>query len=242
MIVILVLKVILLCTLLIFNLDATPDVKIVIQEIRILKREFSQIVNKVKQVAVEKKWTNDTVVSLLTIEFPLRYTSSHPIVFVKKNMQEITNAESIKELWGHLCLHWNIMNTDLLEYIIDELENYNLTTEMNAFIAKVSLFRSKTAIKVYMKAEAIEPLMEDIEQNLEILVTSHIPKELSGNFTLEDAEIFRKKFAKMYMLREVVLCICKISDLRRYPERLDALGLRFVTIGLMTVYAQCMLS
>ena len=64
------------------------------------------------------------LIPLLTTNFPLRYKLRHPIVFVNEKMQKIMH-ESTEVLLGHIFLYCNYLNTDLLEYIIDELENDN---------------------------------------------------------------------------------------------------------------------
>ena len=226
------------------------------KNIEMLEWEFYDLEDNAIELAEVKQWTAKSFSTLLC-RLPPQYKDEH-ILFVEEKMPRIKNANCVEEIFGYLDLYWSFLSPGLLEHILHKLGDPTAIRQMSEFVVKVKEFRRVTLLKIYWKVVSVDPSSRPVDTQVKQLITVHKPESLSGNSTLEDVEEFRKRFAIMYTIDKVALCVSQISpgsvkiawsippsvadqllsDIQEHPERLENLHLLSASIGSTTVYSQ----
>ena len=228
----------------------------ILEKSKSLRKQFYELVDKAIELAIAQNWNVNSFSTLLG-RLPFKYRYDH-IAFVTQEMPRFQNAKMIREIFSYLDLYWSFLSTDLLEYILDELEDEESKQKLKRLNKDVAEFRKITPLNVYWKVEEVDPASKPIPTDLLQFVTHHKPEYLSGSSTLEDVEQFRKQFAITFTIDKVALCISKISpgsiqvswsvpssvapllfaDMQKHPEKLEQLGLISASLGSTSVYSQ----
>ena len=149
-----------------------------------------------------------TVVYILT-NIP---TMQEHRVFLKENHKALRQCEDHLELFGSLNFYWNFLSCDLLDHLITELAKkhktfHPITTEMELYKRDLHEFRKHTTLDLFCLAEP-RPLEEDPPPGFSKIVVKF---DWPPTRTLEDVEIFRRRYAQSYNLQTCAMMLNSIK-------------------------------
>ena len=149
-----------------------------------------------------------TVVFMLT---EIRAVDQHK-VFLEEKHKTLRKSEDHWELFGMLNFYWDYLSYDLLDQLIEELTEKNkaflsIAGEMAVYKKDLQQFRKHTTLELFCLAEP-STLDDDPPPGFRrMIVKFNWPKTV----TLEDVEVFRKRYACKYNLKECAMILNTIG-------------------------------
>lgn len=134
-------------------------------------------------------------------------------LFLEEEQKKLRDCEDHLELFGSLNFRWNYLAYELLDHLITELEREHqdfkaVAGEMTLYKKDLEKFRKRTTLVLFCEADACLP-DKDPPENFKKVVVKF---EWTKSTTLEDLEIFRKKYARGYNLPT---CAMMLYSIRR---------------------------
>ena len=139
----------------------------------------------------------ETLVDSLTL-LPISLRAEYQ-KFVFENLRTLEKAESVREIFHHLNLHFTFVDYKLLEYLIEEYGSPTLKQEMSAYTQRVQIFMNETTIQQLIDHW---PGQRDIPPHCEELraVIDGDPRK----YTLRQLDNLRRKVCSVTMLSETI--------------------------------------
>ena len=133
-------------------------------------------------------------------------------VFLREYNKDFNACNNHWELFGLLNLYWSYLAYDLLDQLIESLALENISFESVAGVMAVykkdlQQFRKHTTLELFCQAEP-STLDDDPPPGFrKMMVKFDWPKTV----TLEDVEVFRKRYACKYNLKECAMILNTIG-------------------------------
>lgn len=172
------------------------DVVEVEENIKTLEEKFEELEDMVMDLLQERHIQVDQVIHKLT-KLPASEQSEHEDYF-KENLEELEKCTKYMPLFSRLHRYWNYLSPQLLYHLVNKLlPDTKAKEEIEMYDKELKQFKSHTLVEQFQQIE-----MEEVEPPEGF---SKIISKFDGDIkdmTLEDIEIFRRKFAKHYKLRD----------------------------------------
>ncbi len=154
-------------------------------------------------LAALKEVKNENKVSVEDLKFgitllPSKIKPDHAS-FLKDNMDILSTATNLQEIFMHLNLYWDYFNYTLLQVIIDKYGSNDLKERMQSYATDIEQFWKETTV-----AEFIPHPPKRINSNEFIELRSVIDKPTS-EYTLFEVEELRRTFCQKYNLPRFAL-------------------------------------
>lgn len=127
--------------------------------------------------------------------------------FLRKYNEAFQECSSIRGVFGHLNTHWDYLNYDILEYIITEFSLNSLDEQLQRFKEHRDQFLDDTSLEQFNEVERDERHMKAPKGFKEWAIDF----KLSRSTSLRIIEIFRKRFAYQYGLRECAIILSHVK-------------------------------
>ena len=188
---------------------------IVVENVKMLEKQFSNMQRRLlSEMKTNSEVSPDTLVDSLTL-LPISLRAEYQ-KFVFENLRTLEKAESIREIFHHLNLHFTFIDYQLLEYLIEEYGSHRLKKDMSAYTKRVQIFKDETTIQQLMDHW---PGRHDIPPHFEELRA--VVGEDPSKYTLQQLDNLRKKMCSVTMLSETILILIgvgkKSSFIVHYP-------------------------
>ena len=165
-----------------------------------LKKSAREYLEKLR---VSVKEVADTLTSL-----PADFKNEHK-QFLKENLTEIYQAPDLAQQFGAINLHWDYLNYQLLDYLIQKFNLKEVKGEMKTYKEDLQQFRKKTPLKLFCQAH-IRKHINPPPGFHEVVAEIKIKWSAAEDVMLEDAEEFRQKYADHYSLREFAMMLVEV--------------------------------
>ena len=177
------------------------------EEVKAQIHEFEQRFNALKKTTRESLESSSMdvkiVVECLT-NLPADDMPEHK-VFLKENMNDMSQAEDLFKLFLLLNLYWNYLAYHLLEHLIKELSVEDVKGKMEKYASDLRQFMWDIPLKVFCQTQKERAM--DLPQGFERVVAKF---EWPQNVTLAVVEEFRQRYAFHYNLRECAMMLITI--------------------------------
>ena len=170
-----------------------------------LEKQFSSMQRRLQsEIKTNSEVSPETLVDSLTL-LPISLRAEYQ-KFVFDNLKTLEKAESIREIFHHLNLHFTFIDYRLLEFLIDEYGSRRLKQDMSVYTGKVAVFMDETTVQQLMDHW---PGRRDIPPHFEELRA--VIDEDPGTFTLRRLDNLRKEFCSEVRLFETVLILKRFA-------------------------------
>ena len=126
--------------------------------------------------------------------------------FLKEEKIHIKMAKNVDEIFDILDPHWNYVDYDLLEHIIEEFGTSELTEEMKKYVVELDQFEKKTTVHDFSLATQGKAVVPAHYRELAVKLEKD-PKM----FTLHDIRQFKKSIENDSSLQEYSLLFQRVS-------------------------------
>ena len=170
-----------------------------------LEKQFSSMQRRLQsEMKTNSEISPETLVDSLTL-LPISLRAEYQ-KFIFENLKTLEKAESIREIFHHLNLHFTFIDYRLLEFLIDEYGSHRLKQDMSAYTGRVQAFMDETTIQQLMDHW---PGQSDIPPQFEKLraVIDKDPRK----YTLRQLDDLRKKLCSMARLSETVFILIGVG-------------------------------
>ena len=113
------------------------------------------------------------------------------------------------EVWVKLNDYWNFLNFDLLEYIVDKFEIYQLKQRMESYEHDLQSFRKATRLCGFINCW---PVQGETPPKTELQEFVAKMKHDWDNYTLEDLELLRGVITHKFFLPDFILWLKWINE------------------------------
>ena len=178
-----------------------------------LEKQFSSMQRRLQsEMKTNSQVSPETLVDSLTL-LPISLRAEYQ-KFVFENLRTLEKAESIREIFHHLNLHFTFIDYRLLEYLIDEYGSHRLKQDMSVYTKRVQVFMDETTIQQLMD---LWPGLSDIPPQFEKLsmVIDGDPKK----YTLRQLDNLRKKVCSVTKLSETILVLIGVGRKNSFVVR-----------------------
>lgn len=127
--------------------------------------------------------------------------------FLESHVSVLFNASNHSELFGTMNFHWNYLNYQLLDHLVEEFDLELVKEDMDTYKKDLQRFREKTPLALFCQAQRRRHIQAPTEFR-EMVAEFDWPDEVM----LEDVEQFRQEYAYHYSLRE---CAMMFAVVRR---------------------------
>lgn len=177
-----------------------------VEEIKDIVNVLEKKFNTFKKVIIEKLEKEHIQVSkvagILT-SLSLDDEDRHKL-FLESRVKVLYGAKSHSELFGTMDFHWNYHDPSLLKRIAEEFKFSDIVLDINTYKIDLCRFRKKIPIILYSRAHKKHiNLTEGFQEVV-------IEFNWAEDSMLEDAELFREKYASNYGLHEFAMMLNQI--------------------------------
>ena len=175
----------------------------IVETITKLEKQFSSLQRRLQsEMKTNSEVSPETLVDSLTL-LPISLRAEYR-KFVLENLKTLERAESIREIFHHLNLHFTFIDYRLL---VDEYGSRRLKQDMLAYTTKMGVFMDETTIQQLMDRW---PAQHDIPPHFEKLraVIDRDPK----TYTLRQLDDLRRRVCSQTMLSETILILIGVEQ------------------------------
>ena len=177
----------------------------VVKTITKLEKQFSSLQRRLQsEMKTNSGVSPEMLVDSLTL-LPMSLRAEYR-KFILENLKTLEKAESIREIFHHLNLHFTFIDYRLLEFLVDEYGSHRLKHDMLEYTRKMAMFMDKTTVHQLMDHW---PGRRDIPPHFEELRA--VIGEDPGTFTLRKLDNLRKEFCSEIRLFETVLILKRFA-------------------------------
>ena len=158
-----------------------------------MEMKFDQLVDKVQDGLLEQNIPLQRLKRCIT-RLPASIKYQH-ITFIRENLTDIKESESMEDIFLLLNLYWDFLNYTLLEHIVTNFGNNDTKAAMANYISGLVTFRKATNLSDFISHW---PCTGKVPPDMSRLVIK-MDKDWS-NCTLEDVEQFRRTLTQKLLL------------------------------------------
>ena len=165
--------------------------EVVKKDIESLEIKFNLLISDIKQQLIsEKKKTDDLHEKLLYLPQPLQTVFSPCL---EDNYRRLDRCDSLDHKKFFSVLHncWNFIDSDLLEYIIQQYGNEKVTRAMDNYLRELEEFRKRTTVHQLVVNMGSTYKASEIPQNY-IQCVAKLDRD-AETCTLQELESLRKE-------------------------------------------------
>ena len=170
-----------------------------------LEKQFSNMQRRLQsEMRSNSEVSAEMLVDSLTL-LPISLRGEYQ-KFVFENLKTLEKAESIREIFHHLNLHFTFIDYRLLEFLINEYGSRRLKQDMSTYARRVQAFMDETTVQQLMDHWPGRP---DIPPHFEKLraVIDRDPK----TYTLRQLDDLRKRLCSETRLSETILILIGVG-------------------------------
>ena len=170
-----------------------------------LEKQFSGLQRRLQsEMKTNSEVSPETLVDSLTL-LPISLRGDYQ-KFVFENLKTLEKAESIREIFHHLNVHFTFIDYRLLEFLVDEYGSRRLKQDMSVYTKKMAVFMDETTVQQLMDHW---PGQRDIPPHFEELraVINGDPK----TYTLRQLDDLRKRVCSQTMLLDTILILIGVE-------------------------------
>ena len=163
------------------------------ERIQTMEMKFDQLVDKVQDGLLEQNIPLHRLKRCIT-RLPASIKYQH-IAFIRENLTDIKESESMEDIFLLLNLYWDFLNYTLLEHIVTNFGNNDTKAAMANYVTELVAFRKATNLSDFISHW---PCTGKVPPDMSKLVIK-MEKDWS-NCTLEDVEQFRRTLTQKLLL------------------------------------------
>ena len=163
------------------------------ERIQTMEMKFDQLVDKVQDGLLEQNIPLQRLKRCIT-RLPASIKYQH-ITFIRENLTDIKESESMEDIFLLLNLYWDFLNYTLLEHIVNNFGSNDTKAAMANYVTELVAFRKATNLSDFISHW---PCTGKVPPDMSRLVVK-MEKDWS-NCTLEDVEQFRRTLTQKLLL------------------------------------------
>ena len=163
------------------------------ERIQTMEMKFDQLVDIVQDGLLEQNIPLQRLKQCIT-RLPASIKYQH-IAFIRENLTDIKESESMEDIFLLLNLYWDFLNYTLLEHIVNNFGNNDTKAAMANYVTELVVFRRVTNLSDFISHW---PCTGKVPPDMSRLVIK-MEKDWS-NCTLEDVEQFKKTLTQKLFL------------------------------------------
>ena len=194
-----------------------------------MEKQFSSLQRRLlSEIKTSSEVSPETLVDSLTL-LPISLRAEYQ-KFVIENLKTLEKAESIREIFHHLNLHFTFIDYRLLEFLVDEYGSHQLKHDMLEYTMKMAVFMNETTVQQLMDhwpgRREIPPHFEELRA-----VIDRDPK----TYTLRQLDDLRKRVCSETRLSETILVLIGV-------ERKNSFSVRWVVPSIFVPWMKLAIS
>ena len=172
--------------------------------IKRLEKQFSSLQRRLlSEIEVNSKLSPEVLLDSMT-QLPIALRGEYQ-KFVLDNLKTLEKADSTREIFRHISLHFTFIDYGLQEYIIENFGSNQLKRDMSAYAEAVQVFLDETTVQQLMDHW---PARHDIPSHFNKLIA--VIDEDPSTYNLRKLDNLRKEFCREIRLSEVIFVVLAI--------------------------------